>query len=74
VTYLINNFYNSVDNADRKVALRHLKAIWINLNPCDPSAVELLLNKKQKTFSLAFPHLYQMITGATQDSVSLEII
>jgi hypothetical protein len=38
VHYLIQQFYNSVEIADRKVALRHLKAIWINLHACEPTA------------------------------------
>jgi hypothetical protein len=34
VQYLTKHFYTSVEIANRKVALRHLKAIWVSLNDC----------------------------------------
>lgn len=57
VQYLTKHFQNSVEIVDRKVALRHLKSIWINLNACDPTAAEHLWNSKQKNLKRVFPHL-----------------
>lgn len=52
--FLLNHFYNGVEVVDKKSVLRHLKSMWVFLNPMSP-ITDLFITKKVK---LSFECLY----------------
>ena len=46
LTFLIEFFNNDIDVANKKVALRILKTIWMQTNNVVPEIVSLMLSKK----------------------------
>lgn len=45
LTFLIEFFNNDIDVANKKVALRVLKIIWMQTNNVDPEILNLMLRK-----------------------------
>jgi hypothetical protein len=47
VGWLLKHYYEGVEISDKKSCLRHLKAIWVFINPINP-VFDIVLTKKAK--------------------------
>lgn len=72
VDYLLNHYYNGVEIGDKKSVLRHLKVVWMLLNPMTPVTEIIATKKVKQTHQTVFPQT--QIDPLLRDQVCNKII